>query len=101
MNWWDAKKACKNLGSGWRLPTPSEFGVMYKNRFKIGGFILNSNNSESYWSSKESTSEYCEGVCIGYTFSFNDLYKGLNTALENPYPINKEHTKSVRPVRTF
>ncbi len=101
MNWWEAKKACENLGSGWRLPTPSEFGVMYKNRYKIGGFILDGKNSESYWSSKEATSEYCEGVCVAYTFSFSDFYKGLNKEWENPYGINKEHTKSVRPVRSF
>ena len=30
MNWYDAKKACANLGNGWRLPTLEELQVMYK-----------------------------------------------------------------------
>ena len=48
MNWDDAKKACANLGSGWRLPTKDELNLMYKNRKKIGGFANN-----YYWSSTE------------------------------------------------
>jgi hypothetical protein len=104
MDWWAAKKACENLGPGWRLPRPNEFGVMYKNRFKIGGFKFNIDNSPSYWSSREAPSRYCEGVCTAYTFSFSDLYKGLSKegdSLENPSSMNKEHFQFVRPVRSF
>jgi hypothetical protein len=30
MSWEPAKEACAYLGSGWRLPTPDELQVMYK-----------------------------------------------------------------------
>ena len=48
MNWEDAKKACENLGDGWRLPTIEELEKIYEYRDKIGGFEDN-----SYWSSTE------------------------------------------------
>jgi hypothetical protein len=38
MNWADAKKACADLGNGWRLPTIEELTNMYLNKHKIGGF---------------------------------------------------------------
>jgi hypothetical protein len=104
MDWWEANKACENLGPGWRLPRPNEFGVMYKNRHKIGGFKFNIDNSPAYWSSREAPSRYCEGVCTAYRFSFDELYKGLSKdgdLLENPSSMNKEHFQFVRPVRSF
>ena len=48
MNWDEAKKACENLGDGWRLPTKDELNMMYENQDKIGGFV-----PFSYWSSTE------------------------------------------------
>jgi hypothetical protein len=48
MIWDDAKKACADLGSGWRLPTKDELNLMYLNEDKIGGFAYN-----FYWSSTE------------------------------------------------
>jgi hypothetical protein len=48
MNWYDAKKACADLGNGWRLPTKDELNIIYKNKDKIGGFA-----SSAYWSSSE------------------------------------------------
>mgnify|MGYP003785406487 CR=1 FL=1 len=47
MNWEDAKKACADLGDGWRLPTKDELNILYHNKDKIGGFTL-----VNYWSSK-------------------------------------------------
>jgi hypothetical protein len=35
MNFEDAKKACRALGKGWRLPSVSESNMMYKRRDKI------------------------------------------------------------------
>mgnify|MGYP006195566053 CR=1 FL=1 len=29
MGWSDAKKACSNLGEGWRLPTKSELKFLF------------------------------------------------------------------------
>lgn len=39
MMWDDAQIACEALGDGWRLPTPFELNILYKNKVKIGGFI--------------------------------------------------------------
>ena len=48
MNWHEAKKACADLGDGWRLPTKNELDVLYENKDKIGGFA-----NDYYWSSTE------------------------------------------------
>tara|TARA_B110000240_G_C13043633_1_gene260236 strand:+ start:34 stop:387 length:354 start_codon:yes stop_codon:yes gene_type:complete len=48
MKWEEAKKACKNLGDGWRLPSKDELNLLYKNKEKIGGFLYS-----YYWSSTE------------------------------------------------
>ena len=53
MNWPDAKKACRALGNGWRLPTKGELNTLYKNRIKIGGF-----EDGAYWSSTEGELDY-------------------------------------------
>ena len=39
--------ACSNLGSGWRLPNKDELNMLFKNKYKIGGF----KDFFSYWSS--------------------------------------------------
>ena len=36
------------LGEGWRIPTKSKINLLYKNKYKIGGFV-----KDYYWSSKE------------------------------------------------
>jgi hypothetical protein len=46
MEWEEAKRACRALGNGWRLPTKAELNILYRNRRKIGGFSIN-----AYWSS--------------------------------------------------
>ena len=48
MSWDDAKKACADLGDGWRLPTKDELNVLYENKDEIGGFA-----NFFYWSSTE------------------------------------------------
>ena len=48
MNWEDAKKACADLGDGWRLPSKDELDVLCENKDEIGGF-----GDDWYWSSKE------------------------------------------------
>jgi len=47
-NWEDAKKVCKDLGNGWRLPTREELHIMWLHRDYIGGFA-----AAYYWSSSE------------------------------------------------
>ena len=49
MKWDEAKKACADLGDGWRLPTKIELIVMYQNQDELGGFA-----NGYYWSSTES-----------------------------------------------
>jgi hypothetical protein len=46
MSWFAAKKACEDLGAGWRLPTKEELNLMYNNKDKIGGFHI----YNFYWS---------------------------------------------------
>ena len=48
MDWDEAKKACENLGGGWRLPTKEELNILYENKDKIGA-----DASYNYWSSTE------------------------------------------------
>ena len=48
MSWEDGKKACTNLGHGWRLPLKKELNVLYENKNKVGGF-----NGSAYWSLTE------------------------------------------------
>ena len=50
-DWFEAVKACADLGDGWRLPTKEELKMLYENRDKIGGFA-----DYGYWSSTESGS---------------------------------------------
>jgi len=48
MKWNEAKKACADLGNGWRLPTRLELLSMYNNQDELGGFA-----NYHYWSSTE------------------------------------------------
>jgi hypothetical protein len=50
MTWPEAKKACNDLGNGWRLPTKEELEAMYTQLHKKGLGPFQSNN---YWSSAE------------------------------------------------
>ncbi len=45
MEWEDAIKSCKALGSGWRLPTKNELKFLFKNKGKIGNIA-----PDGYWS---------------------------------------------------
>ena len=46
MNLADAKKACTDLGEGWRLPTKEELSFLYQKKDEIGSF-----SKSNYWSS--------------------------------------------------
>ena len=81
MKWGEAKKACKNLGDGWRLPSKSELNLLYKNKEKIGGFA-----NSYYWSSTENDNN-------------NAWKQNFNNGNQNNN--NKNNTNYVRPVRGF
>ena len=70
MNWYEAKKACANLGDGWRLPKINELNILYNNKIKISGF---GNNVESfYWSATEGNKD---GIELAYYQSFGDGFQ--------------------------
>ena len=82
MKWPNARRACKALGSGWRLPTEDELNLMYKNKDKIGGF-----GPEGYWSLTEDD-DY--GYRVMKDFGNGHQYNGYMW-----------HPFNVRAVRTF
>ena len=89
-NWVDSKKACADLGNGWRLPTKDELNLMYKNKDKIGGFA-NYHSNNYYWSSTEYDYNYA------WFFSFD-----LGSAYYDDYSEgSKLTTYYVRAVRSF
>lgn len=51
MTWEEAMDACRQLGSGWRLPTKEELSGMYEQLYKEG---LGNFEEDCYWSSTES-----------------------------------------------
>ena len=53
VTWYNAKRECKELGKGWRLPTKDELDKMYDNKDLIGNFV-----NTNYWSSTEYNSNY-------------------------------------------
>lgn len=61
IDWIEANKACKALGSGWRLPTKDELKTLYENKEKIGGFT-----NHGYWSSTENS------VTLAWAEKFGD-----------------------------
>ena len=69
MTWDEAKKACKNLGDGWHLPTKDELNLLYENKEKIGGF------KSFYWSSTEDDSNlaWFQNFINGYQYNDGEL----------------------------
>ncbi len=53
VTWYNAKRECKELGKGWRLPTKDELEKMYNNKDHIGNFV-----NTNYRSSIEYNSDY-------------------------------------------
>lgn len=53
VTWYNAKRECKELGKGWRLPTKDELEEMHSNKDLIGNFV-----NTNYWSSTPFSSEY-------------------------------------------
>jgi hypothetical protein len=81
MNWDDAKKSCRALGNGWRLPTNKELRFMYDHRDLISGI-----KDDSYWSGKEKNNFF------GWIFSFVE---------GQPYGDERKSKHYVRAVRSL
>jgi len=83
MNWYDAIKACKELGDGkWRLPTKEELEAMYeqlheqgKGNFKSTFVPLSLPGQSNYWSS----SHYHHGRAWMMNFYNGHTYYGPNS----------------------
>ena len=99
MNWYQAKKACKKIGKGWRLPLNKELQAMEIqmriNSWKLGG---NLKTSGIYWSS-ETTNNNKD---YAYTHGFNrgPVFQGdvtLGVIYDRKY--NHHHVRPVRTVR--
>ena len=54
----EAVKECEKLGKGWRIPTETEWRVIYKNKLKIGGFPKDA----WYWTSTNLTPEQIKNL---------------------------------------
>lgn len=67
MSWYDATAACKELGTGWRLPTMRELKMMWYKREKIGGF----GEQSTYWSDSEAEYDNVINFSTCYLF-YND-----------------------------
>ena len=74
MKWEDAKKACTDLGDGWRLPTRLELLLMYNNQDELGGFA-----NILYWSSTEFANY------VAWIQLFNNGVQGSNNKTSNYY----------------
>ena len=82
FTWEDAKKACTDLGEGWRLPTIDELNILFLNfirKNKISNF-----ENRVYWSSTAYTGS------DAWVKDFNDGTQGAST---------KEVKYFVRPVK--
>ena len=97
MNWEDAKKACTELGDGWRLPTQDELETFDRFRkyhdSKEGNGRLDVVNLEAYvyWSS--SPFRVDSDDALTYTFSvYNSGFKDFR---------RKEYKWKVRAVKTL
>ena len=87
MNWYDAKRACENLGDGWRLPTKDELNILFKGKDVIGGF-----KNGPYWSSTE-------GVAAGDLSSM--WWQNFWTGRQYKLNFNQLERLYVRAVRDF
>jgi len=82
MNWLDARKACMEIGKGWRLPTKEELNLIYFNINKMGVFV-----KDNYWTDEE-----------GYSFDVA-WCQNFDTGEQNSFPkINKNQTRPVRSI---
>ena len=84
MTWEDAKRACNELGSGWRLPNKQELLEIYEKLHEKGQGNF---KAACYWSSTETDAD------SAWYFYFSDGTAGANG--------NKGIATGVRAVRAF
>ena len=87
MTWEQAKRACNELGSGWRLPNKQELKEIYEQLYEKGQGNF---KADYYWSSTEGDGD--DGGGIAWCFSFID---------GSAYNDGKTSPGCVRAVRAF
>ena len=105
MNWYQAKKACKKIGRGWRLPLSKELKAMEiqmrVNSWKLGG---NLKTSGIYWTSTCTyyRTEYGPrgNKDYAYTYGFDRGPVFESDLKEGVIYDRKDNHHHVRPVRT-
>ncbi len=85
MNWEEAKRACNDLGDGWRLPTKEELKAIFNQLHKNGEGNF---ESDGYWSNTE------VDIYLAWYFDFN-------TGSADYYDKDHLTTYLVRAVRTL
>lgn len=86
MTWSDAKKACDELGDGWRLPTIDEIITIHNDLYKKGIGNFKVIDFKQYWVNCEFNDEQA--------FSYNFNYSGMHSFVKN-----KNVAQVVRMVR--
>lgn len=65
LTWLDAMIACRNLGSGWRLPSRAEFRMIHELKDKLNSVLIAVGDvfvNNFYWSADEYNSDLAWGV---------------------------------------
>lgn len=98
MNWGEAMKECKGLGSDWRLPTKEELKSIYEQLHKKG---IGSFKSEFYWTCSEDSSFELDLNNIETAFFVNFKNGDANNFNDmSPHSASKDFEYFVRPVRS-
>jgi hypothetical protein len=71
MNWEQAKRACNDLGDGWRLPTEIELEAMHEQLHKKGKG--NFNTDGYYWSISGGSGSYAWYFDFNYGGAYNEF----------------------------
>ena len=95
MDWYEAKKACADLGDGWRLPTIFELSLLFEQRSRIGGFDSGDLGSCNYWSSTENGGVFAYYYGVSSKVSISDSIR-----IQLLYS-SKNYVSYVRAVRSI
>lgn len=80
MTWEEAKRACRELGKGWRLPTKLELEAIYEQLHKNdqGNF-----RCTFYWTSSVDYSEDYSGKAVNFCMNDGTAYSGSLSSNED------------------
>ena len=86
MKWNEAKKACTDLGDGWRLPTRLELLLMYNNQDELGGFASSNYRSSTEYGNGTAWiqnffngyQDYLDKDVNGYVRAVRDIRKAID-----------------------